>query len=263
MKGFEGNRTRITPASTGQSKVARIHSVETFGTLDGPGIRYVLFFQGCPLRCKYCQNRDSWDTRAGMIKTLDEAEEDILRYRSFFSSSGGGVTAGGGEPLLQADFLASLFKRLKKRGIHTALDTSGFTALTPAVEELVSATDLILLDIKHSDESRHRELTGVSSAPVRAFAEYAASLQKPFWIRHVIVPGYTDDSESVRGTAEFISTLPGVERVELIPYHELGKFKWEALGQKYPLEGVKPPSRESMQMLEQIFAGFGLPVSVA
>ncbi len=263
MKGFEGNRNRISTSTSEQKKVARIHSVETFGTLDGPGIRYVLFFQGCPLRCKYCQNRDSWDPRSGCIKTLDEVEEDILRYRSFFSSSGGGVTAGGGEPLLQADFLAALFKRLKKRGIHTALDTSGFTALTPAVEELLSATDLILLDIKHSDDVRHRELTGVSSEPVRAFAEYTASRGVPFWIRHVIVPGYTDDPESARGTAELISTLPGVARVELIPYHELGKFKWEALGLEYPLEGVKPPSGETMQMLEEIFAGYGLPVTAA
>ena len=261
MKGFEGNRSRIeSPTSLG-NKVARINSVETFGTLDGPGIRYVIFFQGCPLRCKYCQNRDSWDPRLGSIKTLDEVEEDILRYSSFFLSSGGGLTAGGGEPLLQAEFLFSLFKRLKKRGIHTALDTSGYCSLSPAVRELLSVTDLILLDIKHSDESRHRELTGVSPAPVRAFAEYAASRKVPFWIRHVVVPGYTDDPESAERTAGFISTLPGVERVDLIPYHELGKFKWEALGQKYPLEGVKPPGKETMKMVEEIFTACGLPVA--
>ncbi|WP_319563243.1 pyruvate formate-lyase-activating protein [Marispirochaeta sp.] len=260
MKGFEGNRNRIGSSLDTRNTVARVHSVETFGTLDGPGIRYVLFFQGCPLRCKYCQNRDTWDHGGGSVKTLDEVEEDILRYRSFMDSSGGGFTAGGGEPLLQAEFLSSLFQRLKSKGIHTALDTSGFCTLSAAVKELLASTDLILLDIKHIDEARHRELTGVSSGPVRAFAEYAASRGVPFRIRHVIVPGYTDDPQSAADTAAFIRSLPGVQQVDLIPYHELGKFKWEALGKKYPLEGVSPPGADTMKMLEEIFGGCGLPV---
>lgn len=260
MKGFEGNRNRIGPSLNTRGAAVRIHSVETFGTLDGPGIRYVLFFQGCPLRCKYCQNRDTWDHGGGSVKTLDEVEGDILRYRPFMDSSDGGFTASGGEPLLQAEFLSSLFHRLKSRGIHTALDTSGFCTLSAAVKRLLTATDLVLLDIKHIDEARHRELTGVSSGPVRAFAEYAAFLEVPFWIRHVIVPGFTDDPQSAADTAAFIRSLPGVQQVELIPCHELGKFKWEALGKKYPLEGVSPPGIDTMKMLEEIFVGYGLPL---
>ena len=237
---------------------ARIHSVETFGTLDGPGIRYVLFFQGCPLQCRYCQNRDTWDHRGGELRSIDSLVENILGYRGFMVSSGGGLTASGGEPLLQADFVGRLFAEMKENRIHTALDTSGYTELSPAVAKLLDNTDLVLLDLKQMDDTAHRVLTGVSNGRILEFAEEVSRRKIPIWIRHVIVPGYTANRNSAEKTALFVAGLRGVERVELLPYHELGRFKWEALGKKYPLEGVKPPDTALMEELRTIFRTSGV-----
>ncbi|MFW5789601.1 MAG: pyruvate formate-lyase-activating protein [Spirochaetota bacterium] len=253
-------RRARAPGAAGEN-VGYLHSVETFGTLDGPGIRYVLFFQGCHLKCLFCQNRDTWERRPGRVATVRELMDEIRRYRTYFDASGGGITASGGDPILQADFVAGLFEAARAEGIHTALDTSGLTPITPDVERLLDHTDLVLLDLKHIDPDRHRELTGRSNKLVLAFARRLAERGTPAWIRHVIVPGFTDDADGARRTARFVSTLPNVERVDLLPYHEYGKHKWEALGTPYPLEGVSPPSDELVRELREIFAGEGVPVA--
>ncbi len=244
-----------------QALTGHIHSVESFGTLDGPGIRYVIFFQGCHLQCLFCQNRDTWEQRVGRVVTVEELMGEIDRYKSYMKSSGGGITASGGDPILQPRFVSELFRAARAEGIHTALDTSGVTAVSPAVEELVSQTDLVLLDVKQIDTATHRELTGHGNERVLAFARYLAEIDKPVWIRHVIVPGYTDSDDSARETAAFLAGLSNVERVELLPYHEFGAHKWEALGEAYPLRGVEPPGPERIEELKEIFRVQGVPVS--
>lgn len=239
----------------------RIHSVETMGTLEGPGIRYVVFLQGCPLRCLYCHNPDTWRRREGREATVDEVMAELGRYRSFIEASGGGITCTGGEPLLQAAFVRELFTRCREQGIHTALDTSGYSELTDTVRGLMEVTDLLLLDIKHTPGEGHKELTGVTFDKIRAFAEYAAATRVPIWIRHVLVPGYTLDPEVSRGVATFVASLESVERVDLLPYHELGRHKWEALGRRYPLEKIKPPSTEEVDRAREVFLKAGLPVT--
>lgn len=241
--------------------VGYLHSVETFGTLDGPGIRYVLFFQGCHLRCLYCQNRDTWQRNPGRVVTVPELVSEFLRYKTYMTSSGGGITASGGDPILQPDFVAALFEASKKKGIHTALDTSGVTRITPAVSSVLEHTDLVLLDLKHIDSETHRRLTGVPNDRVLEFARHLDDIGKPVWIRHVIVPGFSDTTESAEQTAAFLSSLSNVQRVDLLPYHEFGKHKWEALGEPYPLEGVEPPSEAVMQRLREVFVECTLPVA--
>ena len=191
--------------------IGKIHSVETFGTVDGPGIRYVVFLKGCPLRCLYCHNPDTWDMASAKEKTVAELVLDIKRYRGYFGDKGG-VTVSGGEPLLQLDFVIELFKALKKEGIHTALDTSGFL-FDPSDErylQLILYTDLVLLDMKQIDPDKHQRLTGVSNAPVLAFASFLAEHRKKMWIRHVLVPGITTDSNDLKQLKDWIDTLPTV-----------------------------------------------------
>lgn len=231
------------------------------GTLEGPGIRYVLFLQGCPLRCLYCHNPDTWRRREGREQTVDEVMADLAGYRSFIDASGGGITCTGGEPLLQAAFVGKLFRRCRERGIHTALDTSGYTELTETVKELLEATNLLLLDIKHAPGAGHKELTGVAFDRIRAFAEYAAAQAIPIWIRHVLVPGHTLDPEVSKNVAAFVAGLASVERVDLLPYHELGRHKWEALGRRYPLENARPPTTEQIAGAHRIFEAAGLAVT--
>lgn len=238
-----------------------IHSVESFGTLDGPGIRYVIFFQGCHLRCLFCQNRDTWEQRSGRTTTVAEVMSEIRRYKRFMESSGGGITASGGDPILQPRFVTELFRAAREEGIHTALDTSGVTAITPAVDELLSVTDLVLLDIKHINSGIHWELTGHGNERVLALARHLDAIGKRTWVRHVVVPGYSATEESARETARFLAGLDAVEQVDLLPYHEFGSHKWEALAERYPLEGVEPPSKEQMEALRAIFLAEGAPVA--
>ena len=254
-------RSRRDDDRTPADRVGYLHSVETFGTLDGPGIRYVLFFQGCHLRCLFCQNRDTWERQPRRVATVRELIREIKRYKPYMDSSGGGITASGGDPILQPEFVSSLFAASHREGIHTTLDTSGLTAITPKVEELLSHTDLVLLDVKHVDPVAHRKLTGRSNERIVAFARHLARMEKPVWIRHVIVPGHTDTDESARATARFIAGLPNVERVDLLPYHAYGAHKWEALGDPYPLQGVDPPTPGSIEELRRRFVEAGLPVS--
>ncbi len=238
----------------------RIHSYESFGTVDGPGIRFVIFFQGCPMRCKYCHNPDTWEIGGGREVSAEDAVKEALKYKSYFGQKGG-VTATGGEPMLQLPFLTELFSRLKERGVHTCLDTSAApfpaegNADRSAFDELLNVTDLVLLDIKHIDEEAHRALTGRSGAHARAFANYLSERGKPMWIRHVLVPGITDDDGALLRLKAFIDGLKTVEKVEVLPYHTLGIAKYRALGMEYPLEGVRPPEKERVQNARMILCG--------
>ena len=229
---------------------ARVHSFESFSTLDGPGIRYVIFLQGCPLRCKYCHNRDTRDIRLGESYTVDEVVEKILHYKEYMGENGG-VTVSGGEPLLQLDFVIELFKRLKEHNIHTALDTSGYINVEQ-LKDLLSYTDLVLLDLKEMDNDCHKDLIGVSNQKILSFAKHVSDNNVPMWIRHVLVPGITDDEKHLNKLKEFIQTLKSVEKVEVLGYHWLGKDKWELMGEKHPLEGVKEASVEDIQRAEKI-----------
>lgn len=219
--------------------VGYIHSEESFGTVDGPGIRYVLFMQGCPLRCKYCHNPDTWQTDVGRAITVDEVLEKYEKNKSFYSK--GGITVTGGEPLLQIDFVTELFAAAKKAGIHTCLDTSGITYNAQKNERfdaLLQSTDLVMLDIKHIDPKEHKKLTGADNAPVLAFARHLSDKNIPIWIRHVIVPGITDQPEYLIRLGRFIGTLQSLKALDVIPYHTMGVIKYKNLGLKYPLEGV-------------------------
>lgn len=212
--------------------IGRIHSVETLGTVDGPGIRFVVFMQGCPLKCKYCHNRDTWEINTGKTFTTDELVKKILRSKSYFEASGGGVTVSGGEPLLQVEFVTELFKKLKELNIHTALDTAGSLPINDKIKWLLKYTDLVLLDIKHIDEEKCIDLIGTSNKNNLNFAKYLSNNRIPMWIRQVLVPGITDDEQDLLKLKEFISNLNSVKKVEILPYHNLGKFKWEKLRRK-------------------------------
>ena len=229
----------------------RIHSFESLGAVDGPGVRFVVFMQGCSLKCKYCQNRDTWNLKGGTTYSSDEIVKKILRYKNYIMPNGG-VTISGGEPLLQAKFLIELFTELKKYNIHTCIDTAGSVVLTDEIKELIDLTDLFLLDIKCINDEKAINLTGVSNKKELEFARYLSSINKPMWIRQVLVPGYTDDEQDLIKLREFISTLKSVEKVEILPYHDLGKFKWEQLGEIYPLENVRTANNDDVIRAKRI-----------
>ena len=231
---------------------AKVHSIESFGTVDGPGIRFVLFLQGCHLQCKYCHNRDTWDINGGEYKSVDEIVEKINRYKNYIIPSGGGVTVTGGEPLIQASFVLELFKKLKENGIHTCVDTSGMFALTDGIKEVLKYTYLVLLDIKHIDDEKCKELVGVSNKKELEFARYLSDNNIKMWIRQVLVPGYTDDGQDLLKLKNFLSTLKTVEKIQILPYHNMGKYKWEKLGLEYPLEGVREANQEDIDIAKKI-----------
>lgn len=217
---------------------AKVHSIESFGTVDGPGIRFVLFLQGCHLQCKYCHNRDTWNMNGGEYKSLDDIFEKIMKYKNYIYPNGG-VTVTGGEPLLQVKFLIELFKKLKKENIHTCVDTSGMVTLTDDIKKLLSLTDLVLLDIKHINSEKCKNLVGFNNEKELAFARYLSDNNIHMWIRQVLVPGYTDDEQDLLQLKDFISSLSTVDKVEILPYHDMGRYKWENLGFKYELDGVR------------------------
>lgn len=239
----------------------RIHSVESYATVDGPGIRFIVFFQGCPLQCKYCHNRDTWDIRGGKEMETDHIIEQFERYLPFYLHSGGGLTASGGEPTLQPEFLNDLFSKVKDFGANTAINTTGYVNLD-STETFINSTDLVLLDLKVMDKEKHRELTGVDNDRIIEFAQYLAAIKKPVWIRHVIIPGHTDDRDDIKTMVKFLRTLGNVERVELLPYHTFGQNKWTQLGCQYPLKGVKPPDRELLLDLAHNYESLGVEVTV-
>lgn len=237
----------------------RIHSVESCGTVDGPGIRYVIFTQGCLLRCQYCHNADTWEIGKGKEITVEEVMQDVTCYLPFMEASGGGITVSGGEPLLQLDFLTELFKKCKEIGIHTTIDSSGGCysedeEFQRKLDILMEYTDLVLLDLKHIDSKKHRKLTGKPNEHILQFARYLSDKKKSIWVRHVLVPGVTDSTEDLEKLGAFIQSLDNVQKVEVLPYHKLGVYKWEALGHKYPLEGVEPPTEECIQKAKNILA---------
>lgn len=232
--------------------MARIHSIETLGTVDGPGIRFVIFMQGCHLKCKYCHNRDTWDSSCGTVITIDELINKITRYSNYFKASGGGVTVSGGEPLLQIDFLINLFKELKKLNIHTAIDTSGMFTITPKLKVLINLTDLFLIDIKHINSNKCKKLVGFSNEKELEFIKYLNEINKPIWLRQVIIPGITDNKEDLLKLKDFISTLSNVKKIELLKYHNMGKFKWENLGKIYELENVSNATDEDIDRVKEI-----------
>lgn len=221
----------------------RIHSIETFGTVDGPGIRFVLFMQGCALQCAYCHNPDSWDTGGGRAVSVEEILDEIEPYLPYYRKSGGGITVTGGEPTLQAPFVASLFKACKERwGLHTALDSSGFCEPSHA-DELLAVTDLVLLDLKQMNDAKHTVLTSQSNERILRFARYLADRGQTVWVRHVLVPGITDHYDDLVSLGQFIGEMGDcVEKFELLPYHRMGVYKWQTLGKAYRLDGVKEPT---------------------
>lgn len=225
-----------------------VHSVESFGSVDGPGIRFLIFLQGCPMRCQFCHNPDSWKTGIGEERTADELLDQAERFRAYWGDNGG-ITVSGGEALLQIDFLLELFEKAKQRGIGTCLDTSAQLFTRKALffekfERLMELTDTVLLDIKHIDDEEHRKLTRHSNANILDCARYLSEIDKPVWIRHVLIPGITDKDEYLVRLRDFLSTLHNIERIEVLPYHTLGVYKYEKLGIDYPLKDVQPPAAE-------------------
>ncbi|MDE6252314.1 MAG: pyruvate formate lyase-activating protein [Lachnospiraceae bacterium] len=234
----------------------KIHSVESFGTVDGPGVRYVVFFQGCPMRCRYCHNPDTWEISDGKEMEIDEIINNILRNKEFYAS--GGITATGGEPMVQMEFLTELFRVAKANGISTCLDTSGIMfneddeAQMEKADRLMKVTDLVMLDIKHMDEGEHIKLTGQSNNNVFMFANYLAKIGKPVWIRHVVVPGITYDKKELEELARFVKTLPNVEKVEVLPYHSMGRVKYDNMGLEYSLKDTPQLTKEEKENAKNI-----------
>lgn len=233
-----------------------VHSLESFGSVDGPGVRFVIFFSGCGMRCQFCHNPDTWDIRTGTRYTAGELVEKAWKYRAYWGSKGG-ITVSGGEPLLQMEFLTELFRKAKEKGIHTTLDTSGnpYTTREPwhsEFETLMKYTDLVMLDIKHIDEEQHRILTGQTNRNILEMAVCLPDMGIPVWIRHVLVPERNDRDEYLYRLADFIHTLKNVEKVEVLPYHTLGVFKWENLHLDYPLKGIDPPTAQRVENARRI-----------
>ena len=233
-----------------------IHSTESFGTVDGPGVRFVIFLQGCPMRCKYCHNPDTWKMQSGALRSAQSLIRDYERNAAFYSK--GGITVTGGEALMQIDFLLELFALAKQKKVHTCLDTSGITyrpgesAYNEKLDRLMELTDLVMLDIKHIDPEAHKDLTGHDNAGILAFARYLDEKQIPVWIRHVIVPGITDDPGQLTRLGRFLGTLSNVKALDVLPYHIMGVSKYKELDIPYPLEGVEPATQKQAVAAKQI-----------
>ncbi|MFE2644522.1 pyruvate formate-lyase-activating protein [Streptomyces nigra] len=247
----------VPPTMAPGSVTGRIHSWDLSTGVDGPGTRFVLFSSGCPLRCLYCANPDTWHMRDGREATVDEVMTQIEKYRDFLVTAGGGVTLTGGEPLLQPAFTAAVLRRCKEAGLHTALDTSGFLGAR-ASDALLADTDLVLLDIKSFDVATYRKLTGGALAPTLNFATRLNGLGRRVWIRYVLVPGWTDDEDAVEGLAGFLAGLACVERVDILPFHKLGAAKYDALDIPFPLRDTPVPDEALVDRVRGQFRRRGL-----
>ncbi len=243
----------------GGGEEGSVHSWDLSTSVDGPGSRMTLFLAGCPLRCQYCQNPDTWKMKDGKRHTVDEVMERVERYRQVMETTGGGLTISGGEPLLQAGFVAAIMRRAKELGVHTALDTSGLLGNRLSDDELKDI-DLVLLDIKSGLPETYLRVTGRELQPTLDFARRLSGLKRTMWVRFVLVPGLTDAEDNVDAIADFLAGLTGVERVEVLPFHQMGRAKWEAAGEAYLLGDVTPPDEEAVGRVRERFRARGLTV---
>ena len=233
-----------------------VHSTESFGTVDGPGVRFVIFLQGCPMRCKYCHNPDTWKMNSGALRSAQSLLKEYERNAAFYNR--GGITVTGGEALMQIDFLLELFTLARQKNIHTCLDTSGITyrpgesSYNEKLDRLMEVTDLVMLDIKHIDPECHKDLTGHDNAPVLAFAKYLDAKNIPVWIRHVVVPGITDDPVQLARLGQFLGGLNNIKALDVLPYHIMGISKYKELDLPYPLEGVEPATKQQAMDAKKI-----------
>jgi len=227
-----------------------VHSIETFGTHEGPGIRLVIFLQGCHFRCVYCHNPDTWSTQAGEKMEIPDILNLLKKQKPYLLH--GGLTVSGGEPLIQRVEVCSLFEQAKKVGIHTTLDTNG-SIFDEFTNKLLEVTDLVLLDVKHIDDIQHQKVTGQSNQRVLDFAQYLSEIKKPYWLRYVLVPGWTDQTDSLHAWGKYFQHSAGLERVEILPFHTLGAYKYKALKIKNPLEGLQPPDQNTIENAKHIF----------
>lgn len=238
-------------------QTAFIHSVETSGTVDGPGVRFIAFFAGCPLKCKYCHNPDMLKAKSGKIRTVDDLFNEIKTYEKFLKNAKGGITLSGGEPLMYPEFVKELLKKCKSVGLHTAIDTSGYMG-DKADDELLENTDLVLLDIKSGLPKTYKYVTNVEMLPTINFARKLSAMGKDMWIRFVLVPGLTDDHENIEEVAKIVASLKSVKRLDVLPFHKMGEYKWKELGMKYELENTEPPTDEDVETACAIFRKYGL-----
>ncbi len=234
--------------------IGNIHSIESCGTVDGPGIRFVVFMQGCPLRCQYCHNPDTWKIGSGKPMTVEALMSEVVKYKSYMRFSGGGITITGGEPLMQLDFVYELIEACKSEGIHTAIDTSGYV-FNDRAKKIIDAVDLVLLDVKHSDPEQYKVITGGRLAPTLAFLDYLGQINKPLWVRYVLVPTLSDQPEAIEHLAIILSQYSNIERIELLPFHKMGEYKWTELGLDYKLSDINEPDKmavvEAMSILKK------------
>ena len=244
------------------SQTGRIHSYESCGTVDGPGIRFVVFMQGCPLRCQYCHNPDTWKLSDGKEITVDELMAEVVKYKSYMRFSGGGITITGGEPLMQPDFVLEVIRRCREEGIHTAIDTSGYL-YNDKTRAIIDEVDLVLLDIKHMDPDQYKVITGVQLAPTLEFLAYLGEVKRDVWIRYVLVPGLSDQADSIRDLSRHLSQYDNIKKIELLPFHKMGEFKWESLGEPYRLADVEEPDKMAIVEAMAIFKEFNLNVVTA
>lgn len=241
----------------GNGLIGYVHSTITGGAVDGPGMRFVLFMAGCQMRCQYCHNPDTWRTGSGELRTVDDVVAEVGKIVSFLKATGG-ITVSGGEPLMQADFVHEVLRQCKEQyGLHTALDSNGLLA-AKLPDAWFDVVDLVLLDIKQIDPEKHQSLTHTPLQPVLDFAQRLARMGKPAWIRYVLVPGWTDDETDVDQMADFVATLNNVERVEILPFHKMGEYKWKEMGVPYQLSEAQPPTPELIERVKQQFVLRGL-----
>ena len=257
---MENNNTFVPTTTNATNEAtprkAYVHSIESFGSVDGPGIRFIIFLSRCKMRCRYCHNPDTWTMKSDDMRSADELLQQALRFRAYWGKEGG-ITVSGGEALLQIDFMLELFEKAKALGINTCLDTAAqpFTREEPFFSKftkLMTLTDLVLLDLKHIDNQEHKKLTGWENNNVLDCARYLSQIQTPVWIRHVLVPNITDNDTYLHDLRDFIKTLHNVKRIEVLPYHSMGAYKWQKLGLNYTLDHVDSPTRERVENAEKI-----------